>query len=82
MKKVAYISLFAAIVLSAVVGCSGKNEDDKLGTAAAPPSPDAVAEPGRPNKNRPGAFGAVTGGGGAGAGQSGTNTLATKPPGM
>jgi len=80
MKKVAYISLFAAIVLSAAVGCGKGGDDDKLGSAAPPPGPDAVAEPGRPNKNRPGAFGAVTGGGGAG--QSNTNSFATKPAGQ
>lgn len=77
MKKVAYISLLAVIVLSAVAGCKGSDaEEEKLGSAAPPPTAGATPEAIKTDKNRPGAAGP------AGAGPASTSSLAQKPAGQ
>lgn len=75
MKKIGIASV-VLFSLFLTIGCGAKEEDKALETAAPPAGSNAVAEPGKVDKNRPGPAGMGGGGGAAAtagaAGPSGT----------
>jgi hypothetical protein len=84
MKRTSLLVAVASLTFGVLVGvgCSHGDDDAQYATKAPPIAKGAVADPGAPDKKRPGAMGAVNMGGGAsppGGGTPPTGAPAAKP---